>query len=88
MTFAPGQWAKARGAWEEREGVRHAVEASGTAANDGETLYVGTPPATDCGIELPATARLDDGSVTCDECLWGWLDPVLFLAFEREAVLS
>ena len=88
MTLMPGQWARTRGVWEERPDARHAVEASGTVAQDGETLYVGVPPATDCGVVVPDEARLDDGPVTCDECLWGWLDSVLHLAFEREAVPS
>lgn len=62
--------------WEEREGLRHAVTVSGEFTGP-NTLTSDTIPMTDCGVQLPNSAPISDGAITCEACLWGWLDPVV-----------
>lgn len=72
----------------EPEGPWHAVHAEGFFANGGTTIMTWGQPSTDCGILVPAGAHFEeDHDVTCQDCIWGFLDPLVKEAV-KEVVLE
>lgn len=83
---ALGEYVELRAIWEEREGLRHAVSVVGYLTSE-TSLTADEIPTTDCGVRLPQSAALVEDPLTCEACLWGWLDPAL-KASTREPITA
>lgn len=67
-----------RDVWHGPDDLYHAVTLKGHWDTRGPHLFHTHEQAvTDCGIRLPFDGQMSEHVVTCEDCLWGSLDPVL-----------